>query len=242
MCRYLISHGILAKNILRDASGISSYETIARAAEKLPKKTVYFCTQELYANRAQFFMKCAGFDGKIVCVDTMFYSNPCKTFLREYFADSKAVLNFLLYHGKPKQSIKKSGFAKLPSYKVSDTKYHIQAQNKQVPSDYQVADSNPNDHYDVVKAVEYARTYALKRNPSYPAFENNCTNFVSQCLAAGGISMTGKETPSDTKRLKVSKKSINVNIKMYIFDHLRMYIFAIPPLDRYIFSIDKIFQ
>ena len=36
----------------------------------------------------------------------MFYSNPCKTFLREYFADSKAVLNFLLYHGKPKQSIK----------------------------------------------------------------------------------------------------------------------------------------
>ena len=207
MCRYLISHGILAKNILRDASGISSYETIARAAEKLPKKTVYFCTQELYANRAQFFMKCAGFDGKIVCVDTMFYSNPCKTFLREYFADSKAVLNFLLYHGKPKQSIKKSGFAKLPSYKVSDTKYHIQAQTKQVPTDYQVADSNPNDHYDVVKAVEYARTYALKRNPSYPAFENNCTNFVSQCLAAGGISMTGKETPSDTKRLKVSKKS-----------------------------------
>lgn len=38
------------------------------------------------------------------------------------------------------------------------------------------------------------------------------------------------------------RNSINVNIKMYIFDHLRMYIFAIPPLDRYIFSIDKIFQ
>lgn len=34
---------------------------------------------------------------------------------------------------------------------------------------------------------------------------------------------------------------INVNIKMYIFDHLRMYIFAILPLDRYIFSIDRIF-
>ena len=35
--------------------------------------------------------------------------------------------------------------------------------------------------------------------------------------------------------------NINVNIKMYIFDHLRMYIFAILPLDRYIFSIDRIF-
>ena len=34
---------------------------------------------------------------------------------------------------------------------------------------------------------------------------------------------------------------INVNIKMYIFDHLRMYILAILPLDRYIFSIDRIF-
>lgn len=43
---------------------------------------------------------------------------------------------------------------------------------------------------------------------------------------------------------KESKKAvliINVNIKMYIFDHLRMYIFAILPLDRYIFLSDKIF-
>lgn len=43
-------------------------------------------------------------------------------------------------------------------------------------------------------------------------------------------------------RGKINMPGINVNIKMYIFDHLRMYIFAIPPLDRYIFSIDKIFQ
>ena len=35
--------------------------------------------------------------------------------------------------------------------------------------------------------------------------------------------------------------AINVNIKMYIFDHLRMYIFAILTLDRYIFLSDKIF-
>lgn len=39
----------------------------------------------------------------------------------------------------------------------------------------------------------------------------------------------------------VQRLNINVNIKMYIFDHLRMYIFAILPLDRYIFSIDRIF-
>lgn len=40
---------------------------------------------------------------------------------------------------------------------------------------------------------------------------------------------------------KILNFDINVNIKMYIFDHLRMYIFAILPLDRYIFLSDKIF-
>ena len=43
------------------------------------------------------------------------------------------------------------------------------------------------------------------------------------------------------KRILSALTSINVNIKMYIFDHLRMYIFAILPLDRYIFLSDKIF-
>lgn len=207
MCRYLLSHKIPEKCILRDAAGVSSYETITRAAEKLSGKTIYFCTQELYAARSQFFMNRAKLNGKVVCVDTMFYSHPWKTFLREYFADSKAILNVLIYHGNPKQSTKTVGFAKLPSEMTTNTKYHIQAQSQSVPDDYRVTDSNPKDYYDVEKAVEYARTYALKRNPDYPAFENNCTNFVSQCLAAGGISMTGKETISNTKRLKVSKKS-----------------------------------
>ena len=206
MCRYLTSHKIPEKYILRDAAGVSSYETITRAAEKMSGKTIYFCTQELYAARSQFFMNRAKLNGKVVCVDTMFYSHPWKTFLREYFADSKAILNVLIYHGNPKQSTKTVGFAKLPSEVTTNTKYHIQAQNQPVPADYQVADSNPNDHYDVEKAVEYARTYALKRNPDYPAFENNCTNFVSQCLVAGGISMIGKEKPSDTKRLQTVDK------------------------------------
>lgn len=48
-----------------------------------------------------------------------------------------------------------------------------------------------------------------------------------------------KQNPYTAYKIRFN---INVNIKMYIFDHLRMYIFAIPPLDRYIFSIDKIFQ
>lgn len=47
--------------------------------------------------------------------------------------------------------------------------------------------------------------------------------------------------PTGDQPQAIEKLTINVNIKMYIFDHLRMYIFAILPLDRYIFLSDKIF-
>ena len=42
--------------------------------------------------------------------------------------------------------------------------------------------------YDREKAVEYARKWALSRNPAFYDFENlggDCTNFASQCIYAG---------------------------------------------------------
>lgn len=42
--------------------------------------------------------------------------------------------------------------------------------------------------YNRAAAVEYARKWALSRNPAYYDFENiggDCTNFASQCLYAG---------------------------------------------------------
>ena len=45
-----------------------------------------------------------------------------------------------------------------------------------------------NDSYDVQKAVNYARTYAYTRNTNYYYFpENDCCNYVSQALRAGGL-------------------------------------------------------
>lgn len=43
--------------------------------------------------------------------------------------------------------------------------------------------------YDRIKAVDYAKEWALKRNPNYYDFSGiggDCTNFISQCLVAGG--------------------------------------------------------
>ena len=46
--------------------------------------------------------------------------------------------------------------------------------------------------YDREKAVAYAHRWAYGRNPRYANFDGmggDCTNFVSQCLAAGGCAM-----------------------------------------------------
>lgn len=45
--------------------------------------------------------------------------------------------------------------------------------------------------YNREKAVAYANTWWNKGNPRYPYFENDCANYVSQCLRAGGAPMWG---------------------------------------------------
>lgn len=48
--------------------------------------------------------------------------------------------------------------------------------------------------YDRAKAVQYADTWWDKGNPAYIEFEVDCSNYISQCLFAGGAPMhyTGK--------------------------------------------------
>lgn len=46
--------------------------------------------------------------------------------------------------------------------------------------------------YDRIAAVQYARQWALGRNPKFKDYENwggNCTNYISQCVNAGGVPM-----------------------------------------------------
>mgnify|MGYP002522254950 CR=1 FL=1 len=63
--------------------------------------------------------------------------------------------------------------------------------------------------YDAARAVEYARRWALSRNPLFVDFTGrggNCTNFVSQCVLAGSCVMNrtpdyGGYYESDADRL-----------------------------------------
>ncbi|GHI01494.1 amidase domain-containing protein [Neobacillus kokaensis] len=45
--------------------------------------------------------------------------------------------------------------------------------------------------YDRLKAVQYAERWWNTYNPAYKKFENNCTNYISQCLRAGEAPMRG---------------------------------------------------
>lgn len=57
-----------------------------------------------------------------------------------------------------------------------------------------VADSRPQEPYATYQALPYANAWVdnmlYLRNPSYPAFSNDCTNFLSQILRAGGWTNT----------------------------------------------------
>lgn len=207
MSRYLMLKGISATYIQRDANGFSTRETIFRAKEQFGDKTVYFCTQQLYSNRAKFLMKKAELSGRTLCVDTVFYTHAGRNSLREYLANTKAVFDCLIYHGRPRQSTHTAVFSEVPVTTVHADEHHVSPDKANVPADYLVTDKNPEDSYDVIKAVEYAQKYALQANSNYPAFEQNCTNFVSQCLVAGGISMDGDEDIPAKKRLHISRNN-----------------------------------
>lgn len=45
--------------------------------------------------------------------------------------------------------------------------------------------------YDRNAAVAYANLWWDGYNPAYPKFDNDCANYVSQCLRAGGVPMWG---------------------------------------------------
>ncbi|WP_261130258.1 amidase domain-containing protein [Bacillus sp. Marseille-Q3570] len=51
--------------------------------------------------------------------------------------------------------------------------------------------SMPRYQYNRLEAVKYAERWWNSHNPAYKLFENDCTNFISQCLHAGGAPMRG---------------------------------------------------
>ena len=45
--------------------------------------------------------------------------------------------------------------------------------------------------YNRLKAVQYAERWWNDHNPTFKKFDVDCTNYISQCLHAGGAPMRG---------------------------------------------------
>ncbi|MBU9713698.1 amidase domain-containing protein [Evansella tamaricis] len=56
--------------------------------------------------------------------------------------------------------------------------------------------SSPDYVYDRVEVVRYAERWWDSFNPEYKQFENDCTNYISQCIFAGGVPMSGQPNRS----------------------------------------------
>ncbi len=74
--------------------------------------------------------------------------------------------------------------------------------------------------YDRLGAVQYAEKYWNKRNLAYKNFSDNCTNFISQCLHAGGAPMRGHPNRGSGWWMKQSSWSYSWTVahsmKMYL--------------------------
>ena len=204
MARWLLMHKVPAQDIAADGKGYDTHETIMRIAAWQRGKTYWLCSQELYADRARFLMKAADMDGEVLCADTMYYNEAGKQMVREFFAATKAVGEVILYRGEPKQEVGPEDF--VMQWKAPEEDSHaITAEEMRMPEDCVVKDIAPEDGYDAKAAIAYAMDYALAHNPEYPLFENNCTNFVSQCLVAGGIPMQSSGKVSESKKYNLSR-------------------------------------
>ncbi|MDF2854427.1 MAG: hypothetical protein K0Q87_278 [Neobacillus sp.] len=70
--------------------------------------------------------------------------------------------------------------------------YEVEGKQPQLPNDESEVDELRISYkYNRLKAVQYAERWWNTYNPAYQKFENDCTNFISQCLHAGGAPMRG---------------------------------------------------
>ncbi|WP_251552197.1 amidase domain-containing protein [Neobacillus muris] len=73
----------------------------------------------------------------------------------------------------------------------------VQTVHQDLPVEITIRENEDGDErlsfeYNRLKAVQYAERWWNSPNPAYKKFENNCTNYISQCLSAGGAPMRGQ--------------------------------------------------
>jgi surface antigen/uncharacterized protein YraI len=90
-----------------------------------------------------------------------------------------------------------SGGSYTANGKSYSTWYEVKVGNKTgyVAAAFISQGSSGGGQYNRQAAVNYANQYWNSRNPSYHSYSQNCANFVSQCLVAGGLFPKYKTDP-----------------------------------------------
>ncbi|WP_110928887.1 amidase domain-containing protein [Bacillus massiliglaciei] len=78
---------------------------------------------------------------------------------------------------------------------ISDAELEAVPNEESIPDTY-LSPVRLKYEYDRMKAVQYAERWWNDFNPAYHKFEDDCTNFISQSLHAGGIPMWGSPNRS----------------------------------------------
>lgn len=86
------------------------------------------------------------------------------------------------------------------------------------------------------KAVQYAEIWWNSYNQKYPHFANDCTNYISQCLQAGGFPL--EQTNSKTKGWWCKKKQWSYS--WAVSHSLQLYLSG-SPLTRIVDSVEMLF-
>ena len=96
---YLISKGVPDQDIFLDHAGFDTYSTMYRARDIFGVSSVLITTQSFHLPRAVYIARQLGIEAYGVNADAGHYL--LSNYIREVFADEKAVLDLIL-HAKPK--------------------------------------------------------------------------------------------------------------------------------------------
>jgi vancomycin permeability regulator SanA len=105
MTSFLLEAGIPAEAIRIDNYGLDTYQSLSRAKAAYPDRSLYFCTQEYYGQRAAYLMKALGMDGHCINTDLIISKPDIAGRAREYLAATKAVWEAGLLHPTAKYDI-----------------------------------------------------------------------------------------------------------------------------------------
>ena len=96
---------------------------------------------------------------------------------------------------------------------IGDIKAEVAQNEANSRSEFSGIISRAYSGYKASSAISYAKTWGLSRNtPTYQNYVSDCTNFVSQCVYAGGVPMTGVPSKAGTTATTTkwySKRFIN---------------------------------